>query len=260
VLAQVPRERIGSFVTATCTGYDTPSPDILLAAEFGLPRQLRRTFVGHVGCHAAFAAIKVAMDALAARPDQLALVQCIEVCSVHVRTAESTPDQIVSQALFGDAGAALVMGTAAGGTGPEILHAHTETVAEHHGQLCWSIGDDGFRMTLAPTLPFTIARAVRGFVDDLLSPLQLRIGDIAHWGIHPGGPKIVELVAQALLLRPEQAAPSLAALAEHGNCSSATILLILERLLKQQHPAPGTLGVLLGFGPGLTLEGLVLRF
>lgn len=260
VLERLPRDALGSFVMASCTGYDTPSPDILLAREFELPRGLRRTFIGHVGCHAAFTAIKVGLDALAARPDQAALIHCTEISSAHMRTCEAGTDQIVTQALFGDASAALVLSADASHGGPELLQAHTESLPEHHDQLGWTILDDGFRMSLSPQLPSTIAHAVPGFVERLLAPWQMRPGDVAHWGIHPGGPKIVELVARALLLPAGRADSSLGVLADHGNCSSATILLILERMLKVERPRPGSFGVLLGFGPGLTLEGLLLRF
>ena len=259
-LANVDRRAIGSYVMASCTGYDTPGPDVLLAREFGLPRHLRRTFVGHVGCHAAFTAIKVGLDALVARPDQQAIVQCAEICSVHARTSEASFDQIVSQSLFGDASAALVLSNDGNPAGPEVLHSCTENVPEQADQLGWTILDDGFRMTLSPLLPLSIARVVPAFVERLLAPRHLQVSDVQHWGIHPGGPKIVELVAKALLLDGKHVESSLGVLSDHGNCSSATILLILERIVKVERPRPGSFGVLLGFGPGLSLEGLLLRF
>lgn len=75
-LAGFDTRSLGSLVMVSCTGYDTPSPDQLLAAELGLSPTLRRTFVGHMGCFAAFNGLKVALDALAARPDEAALVVC----------------------------------------------------------------------------------------------------------------------------------------------------------------------------------------
>ena len=48
---------------ATCTGYAGPTPELLLARSVGLRRDLRRTLVGHMGCYAAFNALKVAADA-----------------------------------------------------------------------------------------------------------------------------------------------------------------------------------------------------
>ncbi len=260
VLSEVDKASIGSFIMASCTGYDTPSPDILLAKEFGLSPSLRRTFVGHVGCHAAFTAVKVGLDSVAARPDQTALVHCTEITSAHVRTTDTSIEQVVCQALFGDASAAMVLSSAASAQGPEILGTHTETLYECWEQMGWSICDDGFKMTLSAQIPISIGGAVAGFVERMLAPLSMRSSDVRHWGIHPGGPKIVDTTATALLLHDEQIATSLGVLADYGNCSSPTILLILERILKRELPKPGTHGILLAFGPGLTMEGMVLRF
>jgi predicted naringenin-chalcone synthase len=177
-----------------------------------------------------------------------------------VRTDEATTEQIVCQALFGDACAAVVLASASVSQGPEILCTHTETLYEHAGALTLSIGDHGFRMTLSPSVPHLIGGAVTAFVDRMLALAGLQRADISHWGIHPGGPKIVELIAGALALDAEQTRTSLGVLADYGNCASPTILLILERILKLERPQAGALGVLLAFGPGLTIEGAVLRF
>ena len=258
-LAGVDPDRIGSMVTASCTGYDAPSPDMVLAAEFGLSERLRRTFIGHMGCYAAFNAIKVALDALAARPDEDVLVNCTEICSAHMRT-EATVEQVVCHALFGDASAACVLTTSADATGPQILRTYTETLYPTSGLMSWSILDDGFRMHLSPRVPLILRDAADGFVERTLAPLGLTADDVDHWSIHAGGPKIIQAVVHALGLRDEQYRASTEVLAEYGNCSSPTSLLILHRLLNVYPPRPGSTGVLMAFGPGLTMEAIVLRY
>jgi predicted naringenin-chalcone synthase len=258
-LEGVDRSTIGSMVTASCTGYAAPSPDMLLAAEFGLSDRLRRTFIGHMGCYAAFNAIKVALDALAARPDEAVLVNCTEICSAHMRT-EATVEQVVCHALFGDASAAMVLTTSEDADGPQLLHTHTETLYPTSGRMSWTILDDGFRMHLSPRVPLILRDAAAGFVERTLAPLGLDADDIDHWSIHAGGPKIIDAVVQALGLREEQYRASTEVLAEYGNCSSPTSLLILHRLLNVYRPQPGTTGVLMAFGPGLTMEAIVVRY
>ncbi|MFY1825584.1 type III polyketide synthase [Myxococcus fulvus] len=250
---------IGSLVMVSCTGYDAPSPDLRLAAELGLPRNLRRTFVGHMGCFAAFTGLKLALDALAARPDEQALVVCTELASLHVRD-EPTLGQVVSHALFSDASAAVLVANAPPGTGPQFLRGHTETLYEHADEMGWTILDDGFRMSLSPRVPDLLGEAAAGFVERLLAPLALSTRDIHHWVIHPGGPKIIRKVGKALDLPEEALRPALEILRTCGNCSSATVLLVLQYVLRERRPRPGEYGVMLGFGPGLTLEGQVLRF
>ncbi|HUM00199.1 MAG TPA: type III polyketide synthase, partial [Mycobacterium sp.] len=77
--------RVGSLVMACSTGYVNPGPDLMVAKELGLRSDLRRTFIGHMGCYAAANVIKVAMDSVAARPDELVIGNCTELSSAHVR-------------------------------------------------------------------------------------------------------------------------------------------------------------------------------
>jgi predicted naringenin-chalcone synthase len=264
VLEGVDRERVGSFTLCSCTGYAGPTPELVLAKEFGLRADLRRTFVGHMGCYAAFNTIKVAMDALANRPDDLALVTCAEVCSVHLRP-ELTKEQVVVNGLFADAGATMLFESAdvdasTDGGGPLFLSTHTETHYDTSAAMTWRMQDDAFRMTLSPFVPLYLSEAIEAFVARLLEPHGLTSADIAHWGVHPGGPKIIDLVGQKLGLTPAQLAPSWDVLATYGNCSSPTILLILDQIIRESAPKPGEYGVLMAFGPGLTMESALLRF
>lgn len=259
LLDRADRARIGSFVMASCTGYSGPNPNLLLARDFGLAATVRHTFIGHMGCNAAFNAVKVALDGLAARPGESILVNCTEACTLHVRP-ESSREQVVIHALFGDASASLLLAVAEEGSGPQVLNTHTEVDYGTSHAMTWRITDDGFRMTLSPYVPLILADRIAGFVERLLAPAGLDRRDVSHWGIHPGGPKIVELIGERLELSPRQLRPALHVLAEYGNCSSATILLILQEILATDRPEPGDWGVLLAFGPGLTLEGLLLRF
>ena len=58
-------------------------------------------------------------------------------------------------------------------------------------------------------------------------------------------------VEESLTLPPEALAISREVLAEHGNMSSATILFILEQLIRGDAAGPC---VAMAFGPGLTAE------
>lgn len=254
------RQRVGAMVMASCTGYVGPGPDLLLAKELGLSTTLRRTFVGHMGCHAAFNALKLAMDSLAARPDEDVLVNCTELCMLHV-LPDATKEQVVIHALFGDASASVRLRAAArAGPGPQLLRSHTETIYETSDAMTWRVLDEAFQMTLSPYVPFVLSESLDGFLRRLLEPAGLTRQDIQHWGIHPGGPKIVQLVADRLQLTEAQQRASWHILSEYGNCSSATILLILKELMSVERPRPGEHCVLMAFGPGLTMEGLLLRF
>jgi predicted naringenin-chalcone synthase len=207
-----------------------------------------------MGCYAALPGLGVAADyvALHRRP---AAMLCVELPSLHVQPSERDPQQVVAHALFSDAAAAVVL--LPGGPGPEVarLVARTDpTTADH---MSWEITDLGFRMGLSPRVPEALARHVAPAVGELLVDTGLAVRDVAGWAVHPGGPRILDVVRESLELEPDAMTPSVAALAEHGNCSSPTVLLILDQLLRR----PGGLGgsaVAMAFGPGLTLYGALL--
>jgi len=249
---------------ACSTGYVNPGPDLLIAKELGLRSDLRRTFIGHMGCYAALNVIKVAMDSVAARPDELVIGNCTELSSAHVRNSpmpdEDPMESLITQALFGDASVSLLMGSAPEGAGIQFLHTHTEQLYDQHTMMSLNIGNQSFWMTLAAGVPAALQDNIEGFLVKLLQPLGLSNRDIGHWGIHPGGPKILRVLGKRLGLEPERLRASWDVLANAGNCASATVLLVLENILGVDRPRPGEYGVLVTFGPGLTIEGAVLRF
>src|SRR5262249_51927383 len=79
---------------------------------------------------------------------------------------------------------------------------------------------------------------------------------IASWAIHPGGPKILSAVEEALGLPAAANQPAREVLAVYGNMSSPTVLFHLDNLRKKQAPRPC---VALAFGPGLAVEAALFR-
>jgi predicted naringenin-chalcone synthase len=263
LVGDVDMERIGSFVMCCSTGYVNPGPDLMIAKALGLRSDLRRTFIGHMGCYAALNVVKVAMDSVAARPDELVLCNSTELSSAHLRDSpmpgEDPTESLIAQALFGDASVSMLMGSAPDGAGIQFLRTHTEQLYDKHTMMSLNIGNQSFWMTLAAGVPATLQENINGFLAKLLGPLGLSANGIEHWAIHPGGPKIVRLLGKQLGLAPAQLRASWDVLANNGNCASATVLLVLEDILRVDKPRRGEHVVMLAFGPGLTIEGAVLR-
>ncbi|MGH2764653.1 MAG: 3-oxoacyl-[acyl-carrier-protein] synthase III C-terminal domain-containing protein [Actinomycetota bacterium] len=88
---------------------------------------------------------------------------------------------------------------------------------------------------------------------------DLSPADVAGWAIHPGGPRILEAMAVPLGIKDEDLEVSRSVLRDYGNCSSRTVLLVLQRLLEQRRLRQGDPVVCLAFGPGLTLYAALLR-
>lgn len=250
---------IGDFFVVSCTGYVAPGLDILLARDLGFPAGARRVGIGHMGCYGALVGLRQSLAAIRAHPGSAAALLCVELASLHFAERLDT-EVLTSFALFGDAAAAAILADDPGAAGPELVDTSCMTDYTAAGQMSWTITDAGFVMGLSPRIPVTLRRAAPVAMERLLAPHGLTVADVAHWIIHPGGPAILDAIQGRLNLSDEQMAPSWETLAAHGNCSSATVLLILERLMRGHNASPGDWCVMMAFGPGLTLETALLRF
>ena len=255
--ADVTAKDIELFVVVSCTGYATPGLDLILAQNLGMAPTLQRLCVGHMGCYAALPALAAVGDAVVAR-GMTALLLCVELTSLHVQPPSRDLDQLVSHALFSDAAVAVVVKPT--GPGLQLVDIAANTDCAHEDKMTWQITDLGFRMTLSSRVPDVLAAALRPTVEDLAHRNNVDLSDIAGWAIHPGGPRILDVCASVLGLDNDAMAPSRDTLRDHGNCSSATVLLVLERLLEERTFASGDHIIALAFGPGLTLYAALLRW
>jgi predicted naringenin-chalcone synthase len=251
-------DELGMFAVCSCTGYATPGLDILLARDMGMAPTVQRLFVGHMGCYAALPGLGTVADFAVAR-GKPGLLLCAELTSLHLQPAGVRADlqQIVSHALFSDAAAAVVLtpGEHRRGYAVREVAAVTDTTTADH--MTWEVTDVGFRMGLSPKVPQVLALHVRKMVVDLLARHGLTIGDVDGWAVHPGGPRILETVEEQLELGPDALSASRGVLAAYGNCSSPTVLLVLDALRRREVPPRRV--VVLAFGPGLTLYGALLE-
>ncbi len=260
--SEIEASSITHLVTVSCTGFNAPGFDLALIQGLGLDPGVARTHIGFMGCHGALNGLRVARAFAATEPSARVLVCAAELCSLHFRYGWDA-DRAVSNALFGD-GSAAVVGYSPGTNGfhPNRgsdwrLVANGSTLMPDTGDaMSWRIGDNGFAMTLSSQVARHIAENLRGWLKSWLARFDLGIKDVGSWAIHPGGPRILDAVEQALGLSPESMADSREVLADCGNMSSPTVLFILDRLRRRGAALPC---VSLGFGPGLVIEAALFQ-
>ena len=242
---------VGLFAVATCTGYATPGLDIRLASDLGMPPGLQRLLIGHMGCYAALPGLAAVSDFVTAR-SRPAVLLCCELTSLHVQPAQPDLEQVVAHALFSDAAAAVVVepGAARGRRLAGIVARTDPSTADH---MTWDVTDLGFRMGLSPRVPTcspgTSAASSRSCstapgCGSRTSPAG-RCTPVARASSTSS--------ATSWAWPRTQMAASRRVLAEHGNCSSATVLLVLDELADVDGPV-----VAMAFGPGLTLYAALL--
>ncbi|WP_305787502.1 type III polyketide synthase [Symbioplanes lichenis] len=255
--AGIDADELGLLAVCSCTGYATPGLDITLARDMGMSPSVQRLFIGHMGCYAALPGLGTIADFAVAR-GRPALLLCAELTSLHLQPPDTRADiqQIVSHALFSDAAAAVVV-TPGDRPGYAVRDVAALTDSTTAGHMTWDVTDLGFRMGLSPQVPEVLSVHVRSFTSELLGRNGLTTADVDGWAVHPGGPKILDVVQEQLGLDDAAMAPSREVLAAYGNCSSPTVLLVLEELRKL--PEPPERVALLAFGPGLTLYGVLLE-
>ncbi len=258
---------VGLLTVVSCTGYVTPGLDILLARDLGMDDSVQRLHIGHMGCYAALPGLSSTADFVVAR-GRPAVLLCLELTSLHVqpttetaRSGRPTPEdlqQMVAHALFSDAAAAVVLEPGQR-PGFEVVDVVARTDASTADHMTWDVTDLGFKMGLSPAVPDVLARHAGPVTEQLLSRNGLTVEQVSGWAVHPGGRRIVEVVGEALHLSEEQLAPSYDVLREVGNCSSATVLLVVERMRELELVEVGGYAVAMAFGPGLTLFATLLR-
>ncbi len=248
---------VGLFAVVSCTGYATPGLDILLARDLGMSPDVQRLHIGHMGCYAAIPGLGAVSDFVVAR-GKPAVLLCLELTSLHLQPATDSIEQVVAHALFADAAAAVVVAPSTTGLpGLDLLEVSARTDVTTLDHMTWDVTDLGFRMGLSPRVPDVLARHAHPVITELLDQHGLAVTDIGGWAVHPGGRRIVEVVAAELDLPETAVAASYDVLRDVGNCSSATVLLVLDRV--RRGLAAGDPVVAMAFGPGLTLYNALLR-
>jgi alkylresorcinol/alkylpyrone synthase len=206
-------------------------------------------------------------DYLLAWPGHVAALLSVELCTLTVPRTKVTTADLVASALFGDGAAAVVatgeQAAAAAPPGlrlPRVIATRSEVYPDSTDALGWRLGADGFRIVLTAELADVVERRLNGSVTAFLGEHGLTVDDIGSWICHPGGPKVLDAAQRALKLPDSALAASRRSLSEAGNMSSVSVLHILELTAGAGGPEPGSFGMMIGLGPGVSAELLLLRW
>lgn len=257
----------GEIVHVTCTGYVSPSGAQKLVQQKGWGAATRVIHAYHMGCYAAFPAVRIAAGclglprALGARRRRVDVVHT-ELCSLHLDPADHSVEQLVIQSLFADGFIRYGLVDDDGAPGLRVLALDERILPDSSDAMRWAVADWGMQMTLSPSVPQRVAGHLRQFVADLYAKAGMAVAEHharAVMAVHPGGPKIIDSVRDVLELTEAQVQTSRDVLLDHGNMSSATAPHMWMRIVADAAIARGTLVVSLAFGPGLTVCGALFR-
>jgi alkylresorcinol/alkylpyrone synthase len=270
-------------ITSTSLTIAIPSVDIRLMNRLPFSTSLKRLPMGGVGCLGGALGLARVADYLSGHPQDAAIFIAVELAStlwqgslqgdLHYMLSRLPEDPalysdvistLVTAALFGDgAGAVLMVGRehplAKPGL-PQIVDSQSALIPNSEHLMGMEVVDTGMRNILRPQVGEFVKVGVRQAVDGLLSRHNLTLDRIAHWIVHPGGPKVIQAIEEEFGLEGQTLQLSRDTLEKVGNLSSPTVLYMLDAFLANERPAPGTYGLLIGMGPGFAQEALLLQW
>jgi predicted naringenin-chalcone synthase len=249
---------ITHLITVSCTGMYAPGLDIDLVTKLPLRSSVNRTCINFMGCFAAINAIKTADAFCKADPTAKVLIVCTELCSIHFQK-DFTDDNILANALFADGAAALLVEPKASGTKISIEGFYNDIAHNGVNDMAWTIGNLGFEMKLSTYVPEVLGRGIQSLVDGLVHNTGIKEDQIKHYAIHPGGKKILDAVADALTIPHDHLKHGYDVLRDYGNMSSPSILFVLKKMIEDESVQVGDTIMGMAFGPGLTMESVLLR-
>lgn len=256
---------IDSIVFTSCSVPMIPSIDAKAIFRTSLRRDITRVPMYQQGC--AGGVVALSLGSKLARQGKPVLVASTELCSLVFQPENQSGSHLVGAAIFADGAAATVISPDYSGvghsgvdhSGVNIIGTQSVLLPESRHLMGYDIFDDGFHLRLDRGLPSALVRAVPELVSSFLSSHGKCREEVSAWLFHPGGIKILDFLGETFSLEKEQCHWSYDVLREHGNMSSATILFVLQRFLSERRLEPGELALVLGIGPGLTVEMILLE-
>jgi predicted naringenin-chalcone synthase len=246
------RDRVTHLLITCCTGFSAPGLDLELIERCGLSNSVERTTIGFMGCYAAINALKLARHIVRSESTARVLVINLELCTLHLKETADL-EQVLTFLLFGDGCAACLV--SADPVGAALDSFRAVLVPDTRELITWNIGDSGFDMILSGQVPGTIHDSLHDHAGAILEGAPVAAIDL--WAVHPGGRTVLDAVERAFDLAPSALTASRDVLRRYGNMSSATVMFVLEKLLRSG--SRGRKGCAMSFGPGLIAETMMFR-
>ena len=252
---------VAALITVTVTGVATPSLDARLMNRLDLPPGVRRMPIFGLGCVAGAAGISRAADYVRAYPDHAAVLLSVELCSLTLQRQDLSIPNLIATGLFGDGAAAVVLtGEGRPSDGPRVLATRSVFYPDTEQVMGWDVSERGFGIVLSAEVPRMVTDHLGQDVDRFLADHGLERRDIASWVCHPGGPKVLQAMEQALGLKDGELDVTWRSLREVGNLSSTSVLLVLQETMAEHRPPAGSYGMITAMGPGFCSELVLLQW
>ncbi|MCB0339138.1 MAG: hypothetical protein KDD53_06020 [Bdellovibrionales bacterium] len=253
--ANIESSEITSVIHSSCSVPAIPSVDGAAISSIGISPRVKRIPMYQQGC--AGGVVGLALASRLAKLGAPVLVTSLELCSLVFQPENHSGTELVGAALFADGAAAAVVSPESGRC--SIVDTESYLLPNTRDLMGYDIFDDGFYLRLDRALPQVLSANAPSIIETFLSRHNLTRESIDYWLFHPGGIRILDFFEENLNLHAEQCHWSREVLKNYGNMSSATILFVLNEFMKSKVLAKGEHALVVGVGPGLTVELILLE-
>lgn len=274
--AGISPQDIDQLSIVSTTGIAVPALDARLMNRIPFSRHMKRLPLFGLGCLGGAAGIARTADYLQGHPQDAVILFAVELCSLTIQRDDLSLANLIASGLFGDGAAAVLMvgddhPRAKSGLPPvraespsrrcgRVIDSQSQFFPDTEHIMGWDVTNSGFKVLLSADIASLARSEVRPSLEAFLSRHDLTIADIDHWLVHPGGPKVIEALEEGLGLPAEALTLSRETLAEVGNVSSASVLVILDKFMGRFQPKAGSYAVLMAMGPAFSAEFVLLQW
>ncbi len=254
-------QQVDHLIFVSTSGMSTPSIDARIINRMGFDTHIKRTPIFGLGCAGGASGLARCYDLAKGAPEQRVLLVSVELSSLTFQFTDYGKSNFVASALFADGAAAvLVCGDACPEDGIHMVDTLSTLWPDTLDLMGWEFTQTGLSVILSTGVPRLLKKHLKDNIHEFLKRNQLKLKDLSHFVIHPGGAKILNAFRKSLDLSEGMLEPSRFVLENYGNMSSPTLLFVLDHIIAERSPQKSDWGLCAAFGPGFSSELILLRW
>ncbi len=257
--AGIDKADLTDILFVSTTGLATPSMDALIINKLRLNPHINRTPVWGLGCGGGVSGMAKANTVAKSNPDAVVLLVAVELCSLTLIKNDYSKSNFIGSSLFSDGIAACIIkgDNHHNDKKANYIASSSKLYYDSLDVMGWDFQDTGFKVLFSKDIPAFIDEHIRGDIDAFLAKHQLQLSDIKNFIFHPGGKKVLDAYANALKVEGDFMKNTREVMNNYGNMSSATVLYVLEKFVREGFEEG--YGLMLAMGPGFSSEMVLLK-
>lgn len=253
---------ISLIASTTVTGLSIPTLEARLMNKIAFKPNTKRLPIFGLGCLGGVAGINRVSDYLKGHPKEAAILLATELCTLTFQFQDKSVANLVGTSLFADGAAAVLL---VGDEHPlaskgqfKILDNQSFFYPDTERIMGWEIVSTGFQIVLSGDVPKIVEEEVKPNLSEFLSNNKVTLSDVNFMVSHPGGPKVLDKLAEVSERDPEAFKHSWNSLREKGNMSSVSVLHVMQKTI-QDNRKSNELGLMLAMGPAFCSEMCLIK-